>query len=157
MTPIDVTGPGSTEPVKVHHDGGGTHGAGGGGSGGGIIGQEGQSGKTAESQDADIVDGKPRDTLDVPGRAHSAMSNISRTVSETMSTLDASGDEGKKSAQQAKEDAVQEERKQSQPNEAFADWEREEMEELLGELRGHLGMSWSTADTSAVIDISDLS
>ena len=137
MTPVDVTGPGTTEPVKVHHDGGGTHGAGGGGSGGGVVGQEGQSGDAAESQGADIVNGKPRDTLDVPGRAHSAMSNISRTVSETVSG-NSSDDEGKS---QAQKDAIQEERKQSQPNEAFHDWEREEMEELLGELRGHLGMS----------------
>ena len=140
MTPVDVTGPGTTEPTKVHHDGGGTHGAGGGGSGGGIIGQEGQSGRAAESQGADIVDGKPRDTLDVPGRAHSAMSNISRTVSDAASDVTASEDDkNKKKKQQAEEDAIQEERKQSQPNEAFHDWEREEMEELLGELRGHLG------------------
>lgn len=137
MTPVDVTGPGTTEPTKVHHDGGGTHGAGGGGSGGGIIGQEGQSGRVAESQDADIVSGKPRDTLDVPGRAHSAARNISRTVSDAASDITTSEETKKKQAEE--EAAVQEERKQSQPNEAFQDWEREEMEELLSELRGHLG------------------
>ena len=166
MTPVDVTGPGTDEPVKVHHDGGGTHGAGGGGSGGGVVDQQGKDGSAKESQGADIVDGKPRDaTLDVPHRAHSALSSISHTHSRSGSegtgkprptspsppgtanskaTASSSTQKDGKTPQDAQAGLASSagepgEYKASGPNEAFAEWERQDMEELLGELRGHLG------------------
>lgn len=105
--PQDVAPPGSSgtdhEPVKVVHEGPGTHGAGGGGSGGGVVGQEGGDGKTT-TRNSDIVNGKPDDPQS-PSSPTSA----------------------------------KEERKPSGPDEAWQDWEREQMEDLLGELRGHLG------------------
>jgi phospholipase D1/2 len=112
--PQDVAPPGSSgadhEPVKVVHDGPGTHGAGGGGSGGGVIGQEGVEGKPGLTRESDVVNGKPQDIPKSPAAG---------------STTSTSG---------------KEDRKPSGQDEAWHDWEREQMEELLGELRGHLGM-----------------
>lgn len=68
MAPVDVSGPHTQEPVKVVHEGEGTHGAGGGGDGGGALGQgRGADAKAgdvpSETRESDIVDGKPRDTI----------------------------------------------------------------------------------------------
>ncbi|KAL7424031.1 Phospholipase D1 [Cryptotrichosporon argae] len=54
--PQDIVHSGS-EPVKVTHADGGTHGAGGGGSGGGIVGQEGGQG-SSETRQSDVGDTK---------------------------------------------------------------------------------------------------
>jgi phospholipase D1/2 len=123
-TPEDVSGPGTTEPVKVTHDGPGTHGAGGGGSGGGAVGQGAGSGsedgrKSAETRESDVVDGvvsgsgtDGKKTTSLPGGTSAGASVPSDGTAE---------------------------RKPSGPQDPWADWEREEMEELLSEIRGHLG------------------
>lgn len=128
MTPVDVTGPNTDEPVKVHHDGGGTHGAGGGGSGGGVVGQEGTKGPTEQSQKEDIVDGKPRDVDHPDFRKDSPKSSQVHSAPDAQTAHASSGGEAGH-------------QKASGPNEAFAEWERQDMEDLLGELRGHLGES----------------
>lgn len=168
MTPTDIAGPGTDEPVKVHHDGGGTHGAGGGGSGGGAVGLEGTKGETEESTKSDVVDGKPKNTLHVPRSAshshsHTRSGSSGSTEGKSRASSPAPGSTtgpssatstGQGQASGSKPVDVQTghanahggeegDRKGTGPNEAFADWEREEMEELLGELRGHLGESGS--------------
>jgi phospholipase D1/2 len=168
MTPTDIAGPGTDEPVKVHHDGGGTHGAGGGGSGGGVVGQEGAKGEVKESKHEDIVDGKPVDKLDVPKHfRHLSASTVGSSGGKSRASSPVPGTESAGSTVKGGSDAggggsktapdVQTQfasahggedgaRKATGPNEAFADWEREEMEELLGELRGHLGECGGAAE-----------
>ena len=119
--PGDVAAPGSTEPPKVVHDGPGTHAAGGGGSGGGVVGGGSEKGHDlTETRSGDITDGKPND---LPTSPRSAFSMGRSPGSESVSTF-SSTDQG---------------RKASGADAAWHDWEREEMEELLGEVRGHLG------------------
>jgi len=120
--PEDVSPPGQSEPVKVVHDGPGTHAAGGGGSGGGVVQQKGGSNgneekgghghekQPSDTRSSDIIDGKPADMYDDPEKAR-----------------EREKEKGK-------------ERKPSGQDEAWHDWEREEMEKLLNEVRGHLGM-----------------
>jgi phospholipase D1/2 len=124
-TPEDVSGPGTSEPVKVTHEGPGTHGAGGGGSGGGAVGQGAGTGsddrrKSAETRESDVVDGA------VPGAG---------TAGKKTTSLPG----GTSAGASVPSDAAGAERKPSGPQDPWADWEREEMEELLGEIRGHLG------------------
>ncbi|KAL0243438.1 hypothetical protein I308_105404 [Cryptococcus tetragattii IND107] len=115
--PEDVAQEGSDEPVKVTHDGPGTHGAGGGGSGGGQVGTMLRDKESNESETIgpDVVDGKPRDRLGLGTEG-------------TRNTIN--GGELKMEAERDK--------RPSQPDEAWAEWERYEMEKLLNEVRGHL-------------------
>jgi len=119
-TPEGVTPPRGEEPVKVVHDGLGTHGARGGGSGGGAIGQGGE-GRGSEIRGPDAGDTGGGNSK--PGSPTPAVMGKS-PGSESTSTF--SSDKG---------------RKPSGPEEAWHEWEREEMEEVLGEIRGHLGES----------------
>ena len=117
-TPEDVAGPGAVEPVKVVHDGPGTHGAGGGGSGGGAIGQGSDSGHGSETRGPDVLNGRPNDL-------HGSSPIMNKSPgSESTSTFNSASDKA---------------RKPSGPDEGWHEWEREEMEALLGEVRGHLG------------------
>ncbi|WVQ80598.1 hypothetical protein IAT38_002703 [Cryptococcus sp. DSM 104549] len=127
--PEDVAPPGQDEPVKVTHNGPGTHGAGGGGSGGGQVasGKEasgGHSGKS-DTRDPDVVDGKPRDRY--------GMSPV-----ESVRSRSSFGLRGKKGKGGERVEGDKGERKPSGADEAWAEWEREDMEELLKEVRGHL-------------------
>lgn len=201
MSPVDVTGPNTSEPVKVTHDGPGTHAAGGGGDGGGVLGTgrngDDQSGDVpSQRRESDVVDGKPRDTLhglttSALGRQPSAQhhhirDDISNAGSDIVDTVNqaavfttgggnptfATGGPGGSGggnapgatnigANKSKEPSSpnpssgfstgsgtggggrggDENKKPSGPNEGFQDWEKEEMEGLLGEIRGHLGES----------------
>nr|XP_019045930.1 phospholipase D [Kwoniella bestiolae CBS 10118]OCF24860.1 phospholipase D [Kwoniella bestiolae CBS 10118] len=133
-TPEDVAAPGHDEPVKVTHDGPGTHGAGGGGSGGGQVeGGDGGgaipgvgAGNTSDTRESDVVEGKPKDRhkRESSGKSPRIDADRPRSPSETRSSVQP-GNEGA-------------DKKASAPDEAWAEWEREEMEELLGEIRGHL-------------------
>ncbi|ODN95881.1 phospholipase D [Cryptococcus wingfieldii CBS 7118] len=125
--PEEVAANGQDEPVKVTHDGPGTHGAGGGGSGGGQIGSHGDesSGSKAETSDADVVDGKPRD---VPHPHHPHVSRPGHHSEGSKSSF--RGGESKRETER--------EKKASGPDEGWAEWEKEEMELLLNEVKGHL-------------------
>jgi hypothetical protein len=126
----------------VTHGGPGTQAAGGGGSGGGAVGAgQGQSPGDASGQEkeggtareSDVVDGHPRDF----GRYRE--------------DLWAKEDEKKRQEQQAKEKEEKdkederpignegERRVPSSSDHGFHEWEKEEMEALLGEVRGTLG------------------
>nr|AEG78581.1 SPO14 [Cryptococcus gattii] len=115
--PEDVAQGGSDEPVKITHNGPGTHGAGGGGSGGGQIGTmlRDRGGNKSETISPDVVNGKPKDRL-------------GSGVVESRSLV--KGGEAKREVERGK--------KPSQPDEAWAEWERDEMEKLLNEVRGHV-------------------
>jgi phospholipase D1/2 len=120
--PANVADP-EHEPVKTVHGGsGGPHGSGGGGSGGGAVGQQGLSASETETASGDVVNGKPRDISmhEEGGRGHSGTTEGS-----------SEGDDKSKNRN----------RQGSAPGSAWHDWELEEMEELLQEVRGHLGMS----------------
>jgi phospholipase D1/2 len=163
--PTDVADPGH-EPTKVTHDGPGTHGAGGGGSGGGIVGQEGvEQGEGTAVRKSDIVDGHPSDR--VKSNASSASSASGHFASGIASGFGAGGgagagkktghrQTGSQSTGQGSGSHKREghgsggggsgggnvegkNKKPSGPNEAWAEWEKEEMEILLEEVRGHLG------------------
>ncbi|WVR06183.1 hypothetical protein IAU60_003213 [Kwoniella sp. DSM 27419] len=123
--PEDIAAPGQDEPVKVTHNGPGTHGAGGGGSGGGQVGGgDGGNAPASETRSNDIVDGKPRD---VP---------LKREASNKSPSGDRSGGDAFNDMTDSVN--VGGPKKPSGPDDAWHDWEREEMEELLGEIRGHL-------------------
>lgn len=144
MAPVDVSGPNTEEPVKVVHGGPGTHGAGGGGTGGGAVGQGGGSGDPSETSKSDIIGGKPRDSLsdhsDSPtararspsllnrGKDKDKKNPSSPTASKFTGTNSETGDNKDK-----------DKKTPSGPNEAFHDWEKQDMENLLNEIRGHLG------------------
>jgi phospholipase D1/2 len=159
-TPEDVGGPNTADPVKVVHGGPGTHGAGGGGSGGGNVEKGGNSeeqanthgressnqttGTASTTRSGDVTDGKPRD---IPGGIGN---NIHH--GRTASMGGKSDKSGPKSTREgAKSPGIEstssmggggsERGKASGPDDAWAEWEKEEMEELLGEIRGHLGES----------------
>jgi phospholipase D1/2 len=147
--PTDVAGPDQTEPVKVTHDGHGTHGAGGGGSGGGIVGQEGvEQGEGTAVRHNDIIKGKPREWLDSVKSGNSSEDDHNRLKGEdgTVTTDPTAGEhnhkrEGHGSGGGGSGGGNVEERNQksSGPNDAWAEWEKQEMEILLEEVRGHLG------------------
>lgn len=65
---------------------------------------------------SDVVNGKPKDHLGLGAAANRSPIK---------------GGEAKREAER--------EKKPSQPDEAWAEWERDEMEKLLNEVRGHLG------------------
>jgi len=166
--PADIATP-DHEPTKVSHDTGGTHGAGGGGSGGGIVGQEGvNQGEGVPVRRSDIVDGHPLDRL------HTHDSGSSDSSFDTMDNLKVYGKEDiipgaghRRTASRATEGTTHQKReghgsggggsgggniegkhrKPSGPNEAWAEWEKEEMEILLEEVRGHLGEAEAVVGT----------
>ncbi|WRT67553.1 uncharacterized protein IL334_004525 [Kwoniella shivajii] len=129
-SPADVAAPGHDEPIKVTHEGPGTHGSGGGGSGGGQVGGGDGGGavpgKGADTRGSDVVNGKPNDRHKPDGRSHPdepASPSATRT-----SVLDSHEQQSMGGG----------EKKPSAPDEAWSEWERDQMEELLGEIRGHL-------------------
>ena len=145
--PEDVSGANSTEPPKVTHDGPGTHGAGGGGSGGGAIGQ-GNDNSASKTRGNDINNGKPNDHAanvaslsGVPGvggpagspAAGGGSGHTKGGRSNSVSSSATTAVEGNT--------ATEGERKPSGADDAWSAWEREEMEDLLKEVRGHLGES----------------
>lgn len=113
-TPEDVAAGGTAEAVKVVHDGPGTHGARGGGSGGGAVGQ---GGGDSETRGSDLGDGH------------------GKTGSPNFTTGKSPGSESTSTFGSEKG------RKPSGAEEAWHDWEREEMDQVLAEVRGHLGQS----------------
>lgn len=129
LAPEDVAKNGSDEPVKVTHDGSGTHGAGGGGSGGGAVGQGSKQGKS-ETTGPDVVNGKPHD---IPGHGHGHGHDHSPQLSSS-----AQRSPGMQSQKSDMSDG-EKERTVSGPGEQFHDWEMELMEACLAEVRGHLG------------------
>ncbi len=123
--PKDVVPPEHSEPAKVVHEGPGTHGAGGGGSGGGVVGQKGADANADNSRHNDIVDGHPRDPSGDDGSTAGARSFSNASTSKDSHKPPASAGGAN--------------RKPSGADEAWHEWERQEMEELLHEVRGHLG------------------
>lgn len=69
----------------------------------------------SETIGSDVVNGRPKDRLGLGAVSRSSIK----------------GEESKREAER--------EKKPSQPEEAWAEWERDEMEKLLNEVRGHLG------------------
>nr|XP_019012545.1 phospholipase D [Kwoniella pini CBS 10737]OCF51326.1 phospholipase D [Kwoniella pini CBS 10737] len=131
-TPEDVAAPGHDEPVKVTHDGPGTHGAGGGGSGGGHVDDGGDGGGStkghkSDTRDSDVVDGKPKEKNRRESNGKSPTMDNTPNSPSTIRTTPEGVNVGGGS-----------DRKPSSADEAWAEWERDEMEELLGEIRGHL-------------------
>ena len=152
--PTDVT-PDNHDPTKVTHDGPGTHGAGGGGSGGGIVGQEGVGpNEGTATRASDIVDGHPLDRLKSNGSSNSSASSLHHILDPTSGPTGAGH---KHTASRATDGPQKREghgsggggsgggnvegknKRPSGPNEAWQEWEKEEMEILLEEVRGHLG------------------
>lgn len=169
MAPVDVTGPSTSEPPKVVHEGAGTQGAGGGGDGGGALGQKNDANdRSSETRESDIVDGKPRDTFHAMSSAvrgknpsahhdHDYLPDLGNIIGNDtpaaggqngMGVPVTSGGPGGNGGGDARSTAApspgstakeSEERIPSKENEAWQEWEKEEMEALLGEVRGHLG------------------
>lgn len=146
--PTDVAADSSHEPVKTVHGGPGTHGAGGGGSGGGMVQPQGTNGAPEEGKNisdihqSDIVDGKPRDAT----RPIKHLSGDGDTEPSSPSTQTGDG-EGKSGERKGDAEShgkptpnmSESDRTPTGPEEAWAEWEKNEMEELLQEVRGHLG------------------
>ena len=105
---------GGDEPPKVVHGGPGTHGAGGGGSGGGAVGQGQEKSSSPKNEKGSGTTDKLKD-------------GVSGMGAPSVNPETASKGEGKHS------------REPSGPNDPWAQWERDEMEDLLNEVRGHLG------------------
>ncbi|ORX40300.1 hypothetical protein BD324DRAFT_641172 [Kockovaella imperatae] len=171
--PEDVAENKNEEPVKVVHDGPGTHGSGGGGSGGGA---------KSETRGADIPEGggggggvggggggKEEDgpTSRMEGGLMGKLG-----AKDTTSNVDPGqkvdnpsgfgekkpdgGGDGAGGGGDAGESLGK--RVPSGPQEPWAQWEREEMEELLNEVRGHLGeFDKRVHYTNAIADTPSLS
>ena len=138
--PEDVAAPQHDEPVKVTHEGPGTHGAGGGGSGGGAVGQGTDEARgKSDTKDSDLP--RKQETEAAEKAAAKGLeppqSPIAKSVSSGASGLGHGGDGSEKTSGG--------DRTPSGANEPWAQWERDEMEMLLNEVRGHLGES--TLDT----------
>ena len=146
--PEDVVAKGGEESVKVTHGGPGTQGAGGGGSGGGVVGAGGGSendssngtgagtGAKVDTRQSDVVDGRPKDY----GRYRDSVDGVKQGLKDGMN----------RAVHQSEEDegvdpGEKERRVPSGGDHGFHEWEIEEMEELLKEVRGTLGMSPLTA------------
>lgn len=125
--PTNVADP-SHEPVKTVHDGGGTHGAGGGGSGGGIVGQKGVNPSETDTASGDVRDGKPHDIPFSRDGGKRLRSGAAAGITDGDGRDDGGANKTVK-------------REPSAAGNAWHDWELQEMEELLQEVRGHLGMS----------------
>lgn len=119
-TPTDVGAEGH-EPVKVVHGGAGTHGAGGGGSGGGVV--EPRGGDSGPEKGKHVSDVQQSDIVN--GKPRDGDSTFHGNPAADTSEVD---------------------RTPSGADDPWAEWEKNEMEELLQELRGHLGehlTAWS--------------
>ena len=155
--PEDVVAKGGEESVKVTHGGPGTHGAGGGGSGGGVVGAGGAggtdmsnsknthvhgagTGAKVDARQSDVVDGSPRDY----GRYRdSDGSGIKQGIKDQYQQ---GMDKAEKTIHQSQDDegvdpGEKERRVPSSAEHGFHEWEIDEMEELLKEVRGTLGQS----------------
>jgi phospholipase D1/2 len=141
--PDDVVTGGDKEPVKVTHGGPGTQAAGGGGSGGGAVGagHDGPNGSEKESKggevrDSDVVDGHPKE--------------FGRYRDDLWEKEDEKKRKEKEKEEKEKEDEKEyegpignegERRTPSSSDHGFHEWEKEEMEKLLQEVRGTLGQT----------------
>lgn len=169
--PENVAKDSDKEPIKVTHEGGGTHGAGGGGSGGGIVGQEGREprhsvdGRGRARSKSDAKGGKVRDVLKkVRSRSasssdRSSLDSIDRLKGEDGTvTLDPGAvvnghPHGPSESGSSSGGGGGEKRKPSSAQEAWAEWEKEEMEALLEEVRGHLGESVDSMWKDMIADV----
>jgi phospholipase D1/2 len=131
--PEDIAGKDQDEPPKVVHDGPGTQGAGGGGSGGGVVGQgQNDSAKPSESGHESVKEGSE-------GSHEKGSSATGRGVplepmrSEAPTSPRRASEHGRESSNGSQKQTA------SGPNDAWHQWEKEEMEALLGEVRGQLG------------------
>lgn len=140
--PEDVVTGGEKEPVKVTHGGPGTQAAGGGGSGGGAVGagHEGAGEGSAQekvggtARESDVVDGHPKDFGRYREDLWQKEDEKKRQDSEAKEKHEQSSDDGPIGNEG-------ERRVPSSSDHGFHEWEKEEMEALLGEVRGTLGKS----------------
>lgn len=93
-----------------------------------------KGGNKSETISPDVVNGKPKDRL-------------GSGVVESRSLV--KGGEAKREVERGK--------KPSQPDEAWAEWERDEMEKLLNEVRGQLGELLYLSEMLGITWRSDLS
>jgi len=141
--PEDVVTGGDKEPVKVTHGGPGTQAAGGGGSGGGAVGAGHQGtgeGSTQEKEggtarESDVVGGQPREfgryREDLWAKEDEKKRQEENEKKETKKEKEDDGPIGNEG----------ERRVPSSSDHGFHEWEKQEMEALLGEVRGTLGKS----------------
>ena len=143
---------GGEESVKVTHGGPGTAGAGGGGSGGGVIGAGGAggtdvpssvngtgagTGAKVDARQSDVVDGQPKDY----GRYRDSDGlGIKQGIKDQYHNgMDKTVHQGEED--EGVDPGEKERRVPSSGDHGFHEWEIEEMEELLKEVRGTLGTS----------------
>jgi len=121
-----------SEDVKITHDAGG--------SGGGVVGPAGQD--TSKPQTSETVDGfvnegkRSHESHQVVDHERLAPESTARAKSRSRSNTATSQNVPKLEPLSAT--STHEERKPSGENEAWAQWELDEMETLLNEVRGHL-------------------
>lgn len=145
---------GDKEPVKVTHGGPGTQAAGGGGSGGGAVGAGQGSGEASTQEkeggtarESDVVDGHPKEfgryredlwaKEDEKKRQEKEMKDKEEKTKEDDGPV---GNEGER-------------RVPSSSDHGFHEWEKEEMEALLAEVRGTLGKSLPCSDDMMLISL----
>jgi phospholipase D1/2 len=146
--PEDVVTGGDKEPVKVTHGGPGTQGAGGGGSGGGAVGagsgtdsaqNNGKSSNEKEGGDvrtSDVVDGHPTDF----GRYREDLIQKEKEHEAAKKSANNGNGDGEGESESPGPIGNEGERRVPSASEhGFHEWEKEEMEALLGEVRGTLG------------------
>jgi phospholipase D1/2 len=126
--PEDVVTGGDKEPVKVTHGGPGTQGAGGGGSGGGAVG--------GDVRTSDVVDGHPTDF----GRYREDLIQKEKEHEAAKKSANNGNGDGEGESESPGPIGNEGERRVPSASEhGFHEWEKEEMEALLGEVRGTLG------------------
>lgn len=134
--PEEATNNAVEDPQKAYHGGSGTRGAGGGGSGGGVIGRgveddaDSKAGKDGHDKVSSGVDHSANQIKDLSDGLHK--SSKSPRAAHTQMAEEAPSAGGVTAGAENK-------REPSGPDSAWTQWEREEMEELLNEVRGHLG------------------
>ena len=150
--PEDVAQGGADEPTKVTHGGPGTHGAGGGGSGGGAVGQGKEGGKDGHGhgKEANGNSGHGKTPSTATGVEHDGTKHL-KEMSDGLPKLPRSPSTAPVQMAGDADPTVggvnvgaENKREPSGPDDAWAQWEREDMEELLNEVRGHLGESERT-------------
>jgi phospholipase D1/2 len=149
-TPEDVAVNGADEPQKPVHGGPGTQGSGGGGSGGGAVGQGKEGGKDGHGHTKE-GSGKDGQHRKVPSTATGVEHDGTKHLQDMVDGLPKMPKSPQTAPVKLSEDAepgvggvnagAENKREPSGPEEAWAQWEREDMEELLNEVRGHLGES----------------
>lgn len=123
--PEDVAQGGSEEPPKVVHGGPGTQGAGGGGDGGGAVGQGKEGASSSATEKSDVKEGEAQGS----------------PKSQTSTKVESGGVSAGIGAAAGAGGGGGHHREPSGPNDAWQQWERDDMEALLNEVRGQLGES----------------